>query len=147
MFSLKSKLFANAKVQLDRSIARAPEVQAAYDAQRQRLFERYGDQAPCPLCRDDAQQTIIETHGTMIIIVNDFPYAHFDGLPVAEHLMLLPKRHLHSFDQFDDQESHDYWQAYQQYSTAGYTTMTRAAGNQYRSVPGHVHTHLLKYHE
>lgn len=126
-----------------REIGRTPEVQAAYDAARAKKRERYGDNAPCPLCLDKTNRTVISDTTTMVVTLNNFPYDTYDSRTVIHHYLITPKRHLQGFGQFNDQEMHDYWTAYRQFSEDGYNTMTRPTQDNHRSVPGHVHTHLL----
>lgn len=125
--------------------ARSQKVQADYDARRRQLHDRYGDSPPCPLCSDIDTRAYVRDMGTMWVINNDFPYATYDGLPVQEHLMLIPKRHIGTFHEFSLEEQNDYWQVYAQFSSDGYNSMTRSLGNSRRSVPTHLHTHLLRY--
>lgn len=126
-----------------RSMERRPEVDDAYKAQIKRLNEQYNGNPPCPLCTEGSERIIIEDCGTMCVIENDFPYSVFDGLELEKHLMLVPKRHLATFADYNDQEQRDYWRALTDYGTRGYNSMTRSTRSHARSVPDHLHTHLF----
>ena len=127
-----------------RTIARTPAIDAAYNLYRKQRRNQYGNDEPCPLCETD-NRVIIQEFDTVHVIENDYPYDIYDNLPVQRHLMLIPKRHLHSYSEFNDAERHDYWEALRQYSDDGFNSMTRSVGNRHRSVPGHLHTHLMRY--
>lgn len=126
---------------------RLPSVDKAYERQRAAQQQRFGDNPPCPLCDDIANREVIASGPTMSILKNDFPYYMFDGRTVAEHIMLLPKRHVRRLSELNPEETAEYWQAYRQYDHDGYNTMTRPASEHRRSVQGHVHTHLIKLND
>ena len=42
----------------------------------------------------DLQQDVVEQVGTMMVLRNLFPYARWDAMPVQEHLMVVPGRHV-----------------------------------------------------
>jgi diadenosine tetraphosphate (Ap4A) HIT family hydrolase len=130
----------------ERQTARSPEVQAAYDRLRERLYEEYGDNAPCPFCDTD-DRVVIDAAETMVVYRNDFPYEYLDGQLIQEHLLLVPRRHLGLLRDFTREERDDYWELLATYHQAGYSSLTRSATDTHRSVPLHLHTHLLLYKE
>lgn len=95
----------------------------------------------CGFCQTAANE-IVEARGTMLVIVNLFPYAAWDGMQVTEHLMIVPARHLLSKAEFTDEESRDWWQVAAEYESRGYSVYTRSPDNASRSV-AHLHTHLI----
>lgn len=98
----------------------------------------------CCLCSIDhsPENEIIEQHSTMLVIRNRFPYAVWDSQTVAEHLMIVPVRHVLSFADFTPAESTDHFAAARRYEADGYSVYTRSQANKGRSV-GHLHTHLI----
>lgn len=96
----------------------------------------------CAFCEDPLNQ-IVTTHGTMRVFRNVFPYALWDGLPVEEHLMVVPARHVLSLDEFTDTEMRDFFTLLRTHEAAGCSIYSRAPHNTSRTV-GHVHTHLIK---
>lgn len=119
-------------------------VDQAYKKQVASQKQQFGGNPPCPLCGDIANRDIVLSTPTMCIVKNDFPYYMFDGRTVNEHLMLIPKRHIKLLDEFNTEEEAEYWDLYLKYNNIGYSSMTRPTGNDRRSIPGHVHTHLIK---
>lgn len=138
------KLFTP-QTDINRRTVRSAAVQAEYDVWQRTVRDQYGDDAPCPLCRDHGQQKVIQDFSTMMVVENDFPYNVYDGLPIVKHYMLIPKRHIATFNEFTTEEQGDYWRGYCELSAQGFGTMTQAPTSQYRSVPSHIHTHLLQY--
>lgn len=123
---------------------RLPAVENLYQKHIAAIGRRYGQDTPCPLCEDASSRDIELSTDTMHIMANDYPYYMFDGRQVDGHMMLVPRRHVGNLSDLDDRERDEYWRLYLQLSDEGYTTMTRPAGNERRSVPGHVHTHLIR---
>lgn len=127
---------------------RLPAVEKRYEKSRKEQQAQYADgNLPCPLCEDIANRKVLFSTKTMHIMKNDYPYYMFDDLVVKAHIMLVPKRHISQFSEFNRGEMVDYWKILQKLSDQGYNSMTRATGNHRRSVPGHLHTHLIQLHE
>lgn len=118
-------------------------VEKAYTRDTKEKNKRYGRKVPCPLCEDISSRHIKFSTETMIVMANDYPYHMYDGAAVEDHMMLVPRRHLHSLSQLDKQEQAEYWKLYIKLADMGYNTVTRPRSNKRRSVPGHVHTHLI----
>lgn len=98
----------------------------------------------CAFCdRTNTAQSLIERRGSMLVIRNKFPYLTYDTLPVIEHLMVVPERHLLRLAQFEAAEVADYFEVCAAYEDAGYSLYTRAHSNTARSV-AHLHTHLIR---
>lgn len=124
--------------------ARAPEVQEAYDRHRMILWEKYGDNPPCPFC-DLPGRKIIEETSTLAVLENDFPYDSFENQKILRHYMIVPRRHISLFEDFTQAEQEEYWQLMATYHKKGYSSLTRSAIDVMRSVPLHLHTHLFFY--
>jgi ATP adenylyltransferase len=77
------------------------------------------------------------------VITNIFGYDVWDGCRVTEHLMLIPKRHIHSLGELTSQERERYAKLISEYEAKGYSLYSRAADNITKSV-AHQHTHLIK---
>lgn len=144
MLTLKPSLFRVAKKHQALS-ARSVQMQAAYTAYQNRMRATYGDNPPCPLCDNMPRRSLRSDTATMWVVKNDFPYERYDGMKVAEHLMIVPRHHYDRLGQFNAEEQTEYWRLYSAYMENGYTSMTRSLTDKQRSVPGHLHTHLLHY--
>ena len=86
---------------------------------------------------------IIEQHDTMQILRNDFPYFHWDDFEVADHLMIMPIRHIGSLADFNKIEANDFFDVLQEYEAKHYSVYSRAPSNTSRTQV-HLHTHLIK---
>ena len=119
--------------------SRSEEVQAAYE-EFKRTYTGF-----CPFCdtkeRNPAQ--VAEEYGTMRVLRNDFPYSKWDKFDVAAHLMIVPLRHIGSFDEFDENEIADFFELLRKYESNHYSVYSRAPTNAART-QSHLHTHLIK---
>jgi len=118
---------------------RNPDIQAQYSAYRRRLREQ---QIACQFCAEIAEPNIVADLPTMLVIKNIFPYENWDGGPVADHLMIVPKRHSVSLTDLTEAEQGDYLAACALFESRGYNVYTRASSNPIRTVE-HLHTHLI----
>jgi len=99
---------------------------------------------PFPSCNShNVSQEYLFENDTMYIIANRVSYDLFEGREVLDHLMVIPKRHLETFDDFTDQEKLDFMAIAGEYEKQGYYIYARGVGSATRSVK-HQHTHLLK---
>ena len=128
----------------ERPTSRNPQVQRLYDEQRELIRRQYGDDAPCPLCYV-AQHKQIDASKTMLVLENMYPYEFYDGRVIKEHYMIVPKRHVNSLTDFTRRERKDYWHLLCKYQDSGYASLTRPNGDTKRSVPHHLHTHLISF--
>jgi len=100
---------------------------------------------PCSFCSTDHSGLITVTnYSRMMVVRSGFPYREWDGQPVAEHLLLVPKRHIETIGKFDRTERIEFSHILLMYDRRGYNSYTRCGNNKAKSVPGHCHTHLLK---
>jgi diadenosine tetraphosphate (Ap4A) HIT family hydrolase len=99
----------------------------------------------CTFCNDYAGNNakIVGENKTMFVIYNRVSYDMFEGQRVADHLMVIPKRHVESLDEFTDAEKLDQMAVMSEYEKQGYDIYARGVGNIARSVK-HQHTHLIK---
>ncbi|MDX2775916.1 hypothetical protein PV379_00915 [Streptomyces caniscabiei] len=104
-----------------------------------------GDKAMegCTFCREVGGPKIRRETATMFIIPNRVKYDMFEGRRVLDHLMVIPKRHLGSIDNFTDQEKIEQMTIAGEYEAKGYNIYARGKGSISRSVD-HQHTHLIK---
>ena len=118
---------------------RNEETEAAYQA-----FKHAYD-GKCVFCDMPEKQPdqIQETTDTMMIVQNVFPYETWDNFMVADHKMVVPKRHDGSFDDFTTAERDDFFELIRRYEAAHYSVYSRAPTNVSRTV-AHLHTHLIK---
>ena len=98
----------------------------------------------CAFCADvGLPQRAVEQTDTMYVIPNRTSYDMFEGLRVDEHLMVIPKRHVETLDDFTDQEKLEAMSIAGNYEKQGYSVYSRGVGSITRSV-NHQHTHLIK---
>lgn len=125
---------------------RSIEVQLKYDQYKQQMQTSRGAEIPCPFCEPLAtSRRQVGATETMMVVENDFPYEFFDNREVARHLMIVPKRHIGEYVDFYDDEQREYWQLISDYQSQQYAIFTRAVGDEMRSVPFHLHTHVVAY--
>jgi diadenosine tetraphosphate (Ap4A) HIT family hydrolase len=79
----------------------------------------------------------------MYVIANRIAYDVFAGRRVTDHLMVIPKRHTESINDFTDQEKIDQMTIMGDYESRGYDVYARGVESVTRSVK-HQHTHLIK---
>ena len=100
--------------------------------------------AECTFCNElKVEKNILREGKTMFIIPNRVSYDVFEGRRVIDHLMIIPKRHATSFDDFTNEEVLEMMRTTAEYEKNGYNVYARGWGNISRSV-AHQHTHLIK---
>lgn len=117
---------------------RKPETVKAYKAYKQSL--------PKDLVCDFCDEKYIETlkdYGSFRVVRNRFPYAMWDNHLVDDHLMLIPKRHVHDLKEFTAEERNDFMNAMIEFDERGYCIWLRDQTAKGRSV-SHQHTHFIK---
>lgn len=119
--------------------SRTPDIQAAYDAYRQQL----GDECDfCSLVQNPTEQ-VIDEHVHFLRIKNRFPYSVWDGKTVADHQMIVPKRHLIELNELLPDEAQEFLNLITEYEHLGFSLYARSTEDRTRSVV-HQHTHLIK---
>jgi diadenosine tetraphosphate (Ap4A) HIT family hydrolase len=98
----------------------------------------------CTFCNEvKLKKNIIEEGKTMFIINNRVFYDIFEGRKVLDHRMIIPKRHVESFEDFTGEEALEMLQTSARYEKDGYNVYARGVGSIGRTVK-HQHTHLIK---
>ena len=98
----------------------------------------------CTFCNEVVKGTnIVEEGKTMFVIPNRVFYDVFEGRKVLDHRMIIPKRHLESFEDFTSEEALEMLQTSAKYEKEGYDVYARGVGSIGRTVK-HQHTHLIK---
>lgn len=77
------------------------------------------------------------------MVDNLFGYDMWDSAGVAEHYMIVPKRHVESLGQLNAAEAKEYMDLLATFEKEGYSIYARAPQSITKSVP-HQHTHLIK---
>lgn len=106
-----------------------------------KLRRKPKDKDTCPFCTV-LQEEIIREYTDFFILVNTYPYANWDMSPVKEHLMITPKKHLRSMQEFSEKEAKEYIKILTEYQSKGYSVYTRSFSSHMSSQP-HLHTHLI----
>jgi diadenosine tetraphosphate (Ap4A) HIT family hydrolase len=118
---------------------------------RRTTQKRYAKQqrtAGCPFCEVDnpalnPERKVFKETKHATIIANIYPYELWEMVPVEEHLLLVPKRHVGTLTELNAEERADIMNLMCEYETHGYSVYARGVGNVNRSLP-HQHTHLIK---
>jgi diadenosine tetraphosphate (Ap4A) HIT family hydrolase len=77
------------------------------------------------------------------IIDNIFPYTHWDGQGVLDHIMVVPKKHTDTLSDLTSYEAVEYVELIASYESRGYSVYSRAPDSTRKTVI-HQHTHLIK---
>jgi len=97
----------------------------------------------CPFCDLSQMADVIEENATMRVIRQRVSYDQFEGVPVTDHLMLVPKRHVKKLDDFNHDEKIDFLSLAGKYEGGAYSLYSRSVQSSTRSQE-HLHTHLIK---
>lgn len=98
----------------------------------------------CVFCEIKKGSDQIVKEGKLFrVIINAFPYTLWDSCTVTEHLMIVPKRHIHSISKFTKEEIDEYHRIGASYEKKGYDLYSRGLSSNMKSIP-HQHTHLIK---
>lgn len=97
----------------------------------------------CTFCKEVGRSRVLRENDTMFIIANRVAYDIFEDLRVLDHLMVIPKRHVESLQDFTEKEKLDHMAIAGEYEMQGYSIYSRGVGSVNRSVK-HQHTHLIK---
>lgn len=77
------------------------------------------------------------------IIKNLFPYTHWDGQGVLDHIMIVPKKHTDSLGDLSSHEAIEYVNLISSYEKRGYSVYSRPPSSTRKTVV-HQHTHLIE---
>jgi len=98
----------------------------------------------CDFCDlTDKTGHVVESPGDFRVIKNLFPYDVWDDIPVSEHLLLVPKRHIVGINEMTASEKDQFFELLSKYEKRGYSIYARAPADIAKSV-AHQHTHLIK---
>ena len=114
-----------------------------YDRRNKADKTTLGSACPFPFCDQNNTQEVLTQNKTMYVIANRVSYDIFEGCPVLDHLMVIPKRHVETLNDFTDQEKIDHMTIAGNYERQGYGVYARGVESVTRSVK-HQHTHLIK---
>jgi diadenosine tetraphosphate (Ap4A) HIT family hydrolase len=115
---------------------RSPEMQAKYQERR----KTYHDDT-CVLC-GLAHDPALPAFETLKIALDEFPYDRV----AQRHYMIMTKRHVQRFEDLTAQELAELLAAYDQAAGWGFESIIVNVGSE-RSMPGHLHWHLVEYRE
>ncbi len=99
-------------------------------------------QEGCGFCSLPAIE-IKQDLGDFLVAINLFPYTFWDSTEVAEHFMLVPKRHVTSISQLTPEELNSYAKALADFEKQGFSIYSRGHNSHMKSVL-HQHTHLIR---
>lgn len=97
----------------------------------------------CQFSPEDKQVRVAHEH--FLVTDNLFPYEIWDSHEVADHIMIVPRRHVEGIYQLDKTERAELMDVIVEYEEQGYSVYARAPENKQKSV-AHQHTHLIKTH-
>ena len=98
----------------------------------------------CQFCAfTKATDQVVDTTRYFWNVKNIFGYDVWDDARVVDHLMIVPKRHVHWLAELTDEEAKLYVKLLQKYEKAGFNMYARTHHSTVKSVP-HQHTHLIK---
>lgn len=96
----------------------------------------------CVFCKHFQKGEIVADLGEFFVVVNDFPY-------MENHLMLLPKRHIHSELEFNDAEQANFMYANRQllkaYNKVFGSCFVMTRENTPRQTQWHWHRHFVPH--
>ena len=109
-----------------------------------RKHQRQTNTATCSFCTVDAgDDQFVRSTAYFKIIRNKFPYDFWDGQGIADHLMIVPRRHTTDLSEMEDKEKIEYFDLISEYEKRGYSFFARSPTTITKSIP-HQHTHLIK---
>lgn len=107
-------------------------------------YRSYPKPVECDFCKIDQTKdvAVLETEYAYVI-PNRIFYDIWELHNVTDHLLVLPKRHVHSLSELTDEEKLDIMKILSMYEGKEYNVYARAKASVRRSV-FHQHTHLIK---
>jgi len=98
----------------------------------------------CEFCAiDSSYAQFLSDTKSFKIIKNLFPYSSWDYTKTADHILVLPKRHIDRLAYLQASEMVEYMDLIGSYENQGYNVYARAPQSGNKSVH-HQHTHLIK---
>ncbi len=119
---------------------RSPKAQRAYD----RHLKNIPAHIPCEFCdiNPSYPQFVSETK-SFKVFTNIFPYSTWDSLHTADHLLVIPKKHIDKLADLSASEAVEFMNIIGSYEIQGYNIYARAPQTAVKSIV-HQHTHLIK---
>lgn len=108
-----------------------------------KLYQARQRAASCPFCDPTTLDNKVADFVEAYIVPNLTKYDIWELHDVVEHLLLVPKRHVESLQELDDDEKLALIRIMSDYEAKGYNVYARASGSVRKSV-AHQHTHLIK---
>lgn len=118
------------------------------DRKEEKRYKKYRatikDSGACDFCSitEKSLQFVSESK-SFFVIKNIFPYTHWDGQGVLDHLLLIPKKHTDTVSDFSPEESIEYITIIGSYESHGYDIHARGPASNRKTVV-HQHTHLIR---
>lgn len=111
---------------------------------RQHLKQVKLEKLGCAFCAIDSKdKQFISQTKHLKVIHNIFPYSIWDNQTVRDHLMVVPKDHVHTLANLGHEALLELAKVISKYEREGYCIYARPSGSVLKSIP-HQHTHLLK---
>lgn len=97
----------------------------------------------CPFCDYAEPNQIVKSTKYSYIVPIKHKYDIWENHSVLDHLLVIPKRHVKSLTNLNNDEKLDAINLYSEYEKQGYNIYGRGKGAVRRTVE-HQHTHLIK---
>ena len=107
------------------------------------VYKSYPKPDSCPFCDVETTAKAVRETEYSYIIHNRVSYDVWEMRRVRDHLMVIPKQHVHSLSDLSDAAKLDVVNLIAEYESHDYNVYARAVTSKQRSVT-HQHTHLLK---
>lgn len=114
-----------------------------YRKTRKKYLERKTSAQICPFCDPETLAKKVEDYAHAYVVPNLTKYDLWELNDVTEHLLLVPKRHVHSLGELTANERAETMDIIADYEAQGYNVYARSPDSVHRSVP-HQHTHFIK---
>jgi diadenosine tetraphosphate (Ap4A) HIT family hydrolase len=119
---------------------RSPKEEKVYKAHRKNEHSK----TSCIFCDiGPGHMQLVRETKSFKIVRNIFPYSHWDGQDVVDHLMIVPKLHTDTLSDLQSHEAIEYVELMSSYESQGYNVYARAPQSNRKTVV-HQHTHLIK---
>lgn len=99
---------------------------------------------PCQFCEmSEDDKKVLTTTKHFLVVRNLIPYTFWDDHSVTDHLLVLPRKHTDTIQDFSDEAALEYFRLIADYEQQGYSIYARPPRAATKSV-AHQHTHLIK---
>lgn len=122
---------------------RSRKQEKAYKKYRTRR-KKTGEHTTCIFCeKTEYQDQLVKETRHFRVLQNRFTYSFWDGKPVKDHLMLVPKVHTDELASLPAEAKEEFFRLIEHYDKQGYDFFGRAQGSSAKTI-AHQHTHLIK---